>query len=477
MQSVLAILVLLVPIWVALQRAFRQGLYLSIAVWAVVTDRLSISVGAFELTIQRLVLLLVVFYWLSWIKTQHPKAPIPFSKWLIVSFGANLCSLLISSDLLLSLKWFLSYSTEFVLFYVIISTSLTDRESLIGLIKALCIGSAVVAVFGIVEYYGDTNLALLILGVASGLKGDGVEKVGVLVTFQHRILLGYAMAMGWPLFLALAQSAKVRSHYLVLIGFTMADIACCYFSESRGPWCASALAGVVMLVLGSERTRRRLGFFMVLIVLVTLIRPGVRETLENLISTTFDPTSYRGKSYAYRKELWPVAMRLANSSPERALFGHGALTTEKMDLGSQFQYGGSSALLGYTSWDNNYAADLVEFGYVGLAIEIGFNSCILIALWRSARRCDPAYRDLGAALLAVASVYVFALTNVYMFSPQLKCIFWVCVVCGSRLGILNSHPRAADCAVGSAGSTQMPQPGSEAAMNGRALGAPISLFG
>jgi O-antigen ligase len=149
--------------------------------------------------------------------------------------------------------------------------------------------------------------------------------------------------------------------------------------------------------------------------------------------STFDEDSYRGKSYAYRKELWPVAKILAAENGTRTLFGHGGQTTETMDLYYMFQNGGSTHHTGFSSWDNNYACDLVEFGYVGLYIEVALYITVLWTLYRATRKMPEEYQNIAAAFTCAAFVYAFSLTNVFMFSPQLKCFFMIAASLGSRM--------------------------------------------
>lgn len=444
MNPIVSLLLFVVPAWLALKRDYQRGLCVALAMFALMSNRISIETGAFEFTFQRILLLVVVLYWAGW-RASQGGAPlrIPFVRLILVWWVANVLSLIFTIDTERALKWFLSFSTEFVLFYIIVSTSLTNTESVLGAYRALCVSAGIIAVLGTIEYYYGFNPNAQWLGIIEPAKMDG----DVVVTFQHRILFGYSMAMGFPLLLALAHSVKGRVKSVAMTIVVMLSIAACYYSGSRGPWFGAAIAGVVMYLLASARVRKSMRIFGYLTIFMIIARPGVRDTLVDLTMSTFDEDSYRGASYSYRKELWPVAINLAKTSPVRALFGHGGMSTEGMDLSDRFQFGGSTFLIGYSSWDNNYACDLVEFGYVGLGIEIIFYACILASLYRSLSRCPAAYRDMMAAVIAALVVYVFALTNVYMFSPQLKCMFLTLVTIGVRLPLLAGQSEPSRVAV------------------------------
>jgi O-antigen ligase len=168
--------------------------------------------------------------------------------------------------------------------------------------------------------------------------------------------------------------------------------------------------------------------------LVLVSRPGIRDTLVSAIQNTFYADSLKGRSYDYRWKLWHVAYAEISKSPGRMLFGYGGLSTEKMDLAHYFdrESGGTTTALGYTSWDNQLACDLIEFGMVGFAINVALLVAALKAIllrWRRARAPDRAM-ILGFATSCF--IYIFALTNVYIFSPQLKFLFWTLVACGIR---------------------------------------------
>ena len=440
MQSIIFIVLLLVPCWLTLQRNFQQGLLWALVLLCFMTNRLILpGGGGFELTFQRILLVILALYWMTWINRAHRSGQVPFRGLIVAWWWTNLFSLVFAAQFDLSVKWFVSFNTEFILFFVIVATGVPDLDRALQTFRVLCFSSTVIAVLAFIEYYFNFNPFIAWAGIAQP-SGEG----DVLVTFQHRILLGYAMAMGWPLLLARALDFTGRAR-TVRLAATMAALGACYFSSSRGPWFAAAAAGILMFFLGSGSIRKVTRIFALLTLVVLMLRPGVRDTIVDLTSSTFDPDSYRGRSYYYRKELWPAAFDLVQASASRFLFGYGGLATEKMDLSARFQYGGNTFRTGYSSWDNNYAADLVEFGYLGLMVEIAFHACALVVLARAVRRCPPVHRDKAAAVFTAVAVYTFALTNVYMFSPQLKCLFLTLVVVGSRLGsrgveLLPIHP-------------------------------------
>jgi hypothetical protein len=416
-----------VPVFIMMRRDFPRGFCAALTLFTMMPSTLHLEAGSFELTFQRILLGVVLVCWAPWVIKQ-PKVAIPFKGLMIAWWISNLISLFVSIDPSLSLKWFLSFSTEMILFYMIVATTITNRELMMRAFHCLCASVAILAILGTIEYYTEVNVMLTLFKIDE-IKDD-LDVVGC---FRHRILFGVCMAMGFPLLLAAAHRAKGRRNQILMTGLVMMAIGACYFSNSRGPWFAAAAAGVIMYVLGTKQVRKSMHIFGVLVVLMLIFRPGVRDTLRDLCMSTFDEDSYRGKSYAYRKELWPVAKILAATSGTRTLFGHGGQTTETMDLYDMFQNGGSTHHTGFSSWDNNYACDLVEFGYVGLGIEVALYVTVLWTLFRATRQVPEEYRDIGAAFTAAAFVYAFSLTNVFMFSPQLKCFFMTVASLGARL--------------------------------------------
>ncbi len=197
---------------------------------------------------------------------------------------------------------------------------------------------------------------------------------------------------------------------------------------------ATAIGIIGLLMLGTMKIRKWVILMSVVGAIALLLRPGVWETIYGLGNSTLDPTSHRGKSYNYRWELWKVAFHEISKSPARFLFGHGGQTTDFMDLADMFDFGGGTRKTGFTSWDSQYASDLMEFGVIGLLARIALYTQIMMALLKRWVRSGQEYRNLAAGIFLGVSLYLFAQTNVAMFSPQLNYLFWALVAIGSKLG-------------------------------------------
>ena len=196
--------------------------------------------------------------------------------------------------------------------------------------------------------------------------GDGFQS-----TYQHRILLGYAMAMGMPIALSLLDLAPSKWEKWLMWLVVLLTAVACFLADSRGGWIGMAIGGAISLFMGTKQTRRRCLWVAVLAAVTVVVRPGIRDTIVDRYTETFQQGSYKERSYSYRWKLWHVSFSEIGKSPERFLFGYGGLSTETMDLSRYFGHeeGGTAVKIGFTSWDNHYASDLIEFGVVGVGIE------------------------------------------------------------------------------------------------------------
>jgi O-antigen ligase len=417
----------------AIFRASRKNIMWALCVAiglmvALPTDiRIDFGGGLPDITVQRAILITL---FICWRKTPWPHMSghgSLITKLLFLLLIARAFSLVFSITPLPSFKELLSFAIETVLFFKIASSLIASENAKFAASQALVYGLMVVALMAVIERYAGISVPGALLPRFRFL-AEATQS-----TYPDQHLFGYAMAMGAPLVAAMLDLAVTKGRRRILWAALALMVAGCYFSNSRGPWLGMAIAFGVYFILGSPATRRRY-IVVVLLALATLaIRPGVRDTIVNMVDSTFQQDDIKGLSYSYRWRLWPVAWSEISKSPIRVLFGYGGLSTESMDLSRYFEprTGGSTYLLGYTSWDNQYAANLIEFGVVAFVLEALLCFAIVYRLLRSWNAAIAGTKVLSGALVAAAVVFLFAQSNLWIFSIQLKFLFWTVVAIGN----------------------------------------------
>ena len=169
--------------------------------------------------------------------------------------------------------------------------------------------------------------------------------------------------------------------------------------------------------------------------------PGARETIVELadsLITTDTANNVKASSAQYRKTLWRVAWVEISKAPERLLFGYGRNSTNYKDYSEYFEHemGGTSAKLGFTSWDSQYALNLIELGVLGfLASSILYLQLFVAGIksWKKLEG-DDMNRDLALAAVASMAVHLWAGTNAAIFNPQLTWLFLTVAALAIRLG-------------------------------------------
>lgn len=377
-------------------------------------------------TFQRLILIVLLVAALT--KNRHPdtKRTVPFMGMILLYAAVNLLPLIFSIDIIMSTKAYLALTIEIVLFYFVISGSIDTRAEARNVVLAGAGALLTVAVMAIIERYSDFNPVDAFM--PGYVRKSGYED-DVLSTFPHRILLGTAMAMGWPLALAFAQAGKTK-RWLWWAGIC-ALLLSCYLSFSRGPWIAAMFGGIIMFAFAGKAVRRQTLIVIALITMALILRPGVWDTLTTRAQETADVNSFKGQTYQYRWELWGIAWGKISHSSTRLLFGFGQGATEVMTFDAVMSYTGETTKL--WSWDNHYAATLMENGIVGLAAFIGLYSFFLLKLFAGRRALAEEDRAIHASILAAMTGMLFMMTNVAMFAPQLNYLVWALIAAGLRL--------------------------------------------
>lgn len=425
----LVMLVLLVPLLMALKKGYINGLAVAAFYWVSTPSelRLPLPGGLPQFTFHRmLVIIMLCAYFATKSRRPQNTGSVLGGKimvWLSVSY---VISFIFSESKDVTFKATLAYLVEIVVFYFMMAKSLQSKEDLMRIVKALTFGLITVACFTWIEKYKSVNYFESILGYNVGDVGD------ITASYRHRILLGYAMAMAIPLVaIQLRHVTTSKQKWFFCIALCVVAAAC-YFPRSRGPWLGAVIATGCLFMLGDAKSRKALKWLAIGGALVMILRPGVWETIGNLLGDT-DAESQKGRSYNYRWELWGAAFKTIAVSPIKLGFGYGALSHETMDLSHLLTMGGNIKKLGYTSFDNNYAAFLLELGLIGLALTMSLYAsiCRKIFAFRSWLNADD--RMINGALFSSILVYLFAMTNVYIFAPQLDFLFWTLVACVAAL--------------------------------------------
>jgi hypothetical protein len=419
--SLAFLVALLLPLAWKLARDFPKGLAYAVFLCVSMSTFLRIPLpGSLpQLTVFRLILVVMFLFWLRLPSLKERISALPHSRCFWFWGLANLVSLLLTTaDFVPSLKRYLDFVLEMWGFYLILGTSIETRDQAFALLRSAVAGLGLVALLAFVEKYTGFN-PVRYLAISDD---EAASFRDVVATYQHRILLGTAMAMTMPLAFVLANRAAVPRQKVLLWGITLGSAAACYFAHSRGPWLGTALAGTVLILLGGSKIRRGMICIFALTLAVLLARPGVYETLFDSAKTTTDRESLKGKTFMYRLELWKVAWSKITESPVRFLFGHGPGCGIDSEVEWELSYGGKGSTI--ESWDNHYAYDLYQSGILGLLARLILYFSVVRMAYRAYREAAPPDRDILAALLASSVVLLFMMTNVLIFSKQLNFLFW-----------------------------------------------------
>ena len=399
-----------------------------------------------NLTIHRLALLALFLGWLQQPAHREGMRQLPFGREFHAWLAVGALSLMGSTNFGLSVRSYLSFVLEIYLLFLILSTSVRTREAALSILWSVFLGLTLVAGIAIAErYYGLNPLHALHPATIEFKRGTDIVS-----TMDHRILMGAGMAMGWPVGISLLSQVKPVGWRGFGIWTAIAMlIAACYFSMSRGPWVASVLAGIGLVVLLPRGAKRPIYLIAGLAVVVLLARPGVWTTLSLRTEDTFETDSFKHGTFMYRLELWRVAYEGIEDSTWRLLFGNGPGVAGESDFDWTLSYSDADHII--SSWDNHYATFLYNTGFLGLLAVLTLLGAVLLRMLKDYRVATPSRRPMLAAILCSGGIYFFMMSNVFIFAPQLNYVFWSLVAGALAIGSNQAGPSGVEPAIGLAG--------------------------
>jgi hypothetical protein len=431
----LVIVALLIPLWVRSRRDFSAGLAYAVVLLVCLPTYLRITLPGElpALTIHRLILLsLLWFWWRNHALREFASTAILRKQFIFWAVASGLSVVFTGISFVSSLRYYLDYVFEVFVFFVVVSTAVRERGQALRLLRALWVGLVIVAILAVIEKYTGFNpVDRFLPGYA---REENVHYFDVISTFPQRILLGTAMAMGWPIACGLIYVPKPRYDVAKPVLWISVGLflAACYFSMSRGPWLATALAVMMLVVAGSRVIRKKLLLVGVLAGVVLLTRPGVLETIAGLAKSTADSDSFKGGTFQYRLELWRIAWSEISKSPVRLLVGYGLGSARETELVWDFTYRDKERQV--VSWDNHFACDLYQSGVLGLVANLSLYCGATLLLFRLWRGAAPGESDVMICFLASAAVMLFMMTNVRIFAKQLNFVFWSLILASVAYG-------------------------------------------
>ena len=357
----------------------RRGLERALPVFAfflvLIPDDCRIVVpGLFDLYAHRLALIVLTVLFFTE-KNVNALKILPLKNLLFAHTGWLVISTLASIVVVTSTKQFVAQVLEYYLIYYIIVKTITNVETIFRISFAMVSAIGIACVFGLFESYFQWTILSIFpaelqetYGSGNALYAELMDRgIRVRSVFPHPILFGGAISMMIPIALYLLTSLGGRFQKVSLYICLVLMFWNIYKTGSRGPWLATVASISIFFFTANRKVRMQLVKIAMLVVVVLLMRPGVKDTIWNTYLATMNTNTQMGMSFAYRPALFDAVTKALNDEPFRALVGFG--------LGA-FRQKGLMLILPNIEPHLWYTCDSA---WLLLAYETGYVGAILIA--------------------------------------------------------------------------------------------------
>lgn len=302
---------------------------------------------------------------------------------------------------------------DMVLPYYVISRGLQSLDGFKLVFSAILTSAAVISSLGLFEslwnwvFYRTINRPL---GTSpptffSGRRFGRIRATG---PFEHAIVLGYFLTIGFSALVFLRTHFKAKAHFYLLTAIMGLAILATF---SRGP-----IAGLILMIsviaLLSPNRGKNLSRIILLSVLggITLLFFPLGQDVLSFLPGMGDGSKL--DTVSYRQRLIPAAMAVI----ERNLWFGSKFYLIEPELRAMRQGQGIIDLV------NSYLEIGLESGIVGLTLFAGFYGCILIHIFTSikhAKSIGPEYIILGHVLFAatVAVLFIIGTVSIIDYIP------------------------------------------------------------
>jgi O-antigen ligase len=421
--------VLIALLWVTSRRGVEGALPLAACFLILFPVEAQLPIfGIFDLTVQRLVTLVLLAALVLSKKTSESSRIVPLKAGIIFVGLWWTIATANSIDIMPSVKSLLSLLLDYMTMYVIVAKCITSEKTIEKILGGVADGLIVSSLIGVFEAFKSWSVISLFptvafrFGQSGTLNLDDARGLRIQSTFDHPILFGTALALGIPAVLHLLTTAQSRGRRLWLWFGLILMLFCIFKTSSRGPWIALLGSLILCFFFGQGRMRRYVGTLAVIAILAMVIRPGVWETIENDYLGTVDDHSSQGQSYIYRYELYNLVMQKVSESPGRLLWGYGPQSFPNLHLAGYVDGRGTRFL----SCDSSFAALLAETGYVGLVSMTLLLFYPVLFAFRTYRRLEGPSQQLCLVLFLSLMTFLFQMTNVGILGwGQQSILLWI----------------------------------------------------
>jgi hypothetical protein len=424
--------------------AFTQGLeralpFFTFAVTLIPDESKFHIPGLIDLSTARLaVLTLLILYFVTGASQSESRGSevLPL-KWIMaLNVLCGLISTVHSVDPGTSLKTVVNQVIDYFMVYFIFFRTVTTKDTVRRILVSMVRAMAVCCVFGVIQaYYFWTPISLFPtvqgrLGIGAALIEDMERGLRINATFPHAILYGVGLTLSIPLALYLLNDARNLREKVFLQVSLLLMFWNIYKTSSRGPWLGLTLALALLVVFAQGATRKHLLTLGILTVLVLVIRPGVRETVENDYLSTFNPDTSAGSSYQGRWDILDKCKRVVATDFGRTLWGFGPETFPLLGLEA---VNGEGHVVPMLSCDSSWFQSIAETGYLGLvSLALLLLAPMLLTL-RNIRRFPRPDNFLFSLLFILQLSFAFMMVSVASYAwGQQTYMFWILVAIAMR---------------------------------------------
>ena len=304
-----------------------------------------------------------------------------------------------------SVRRVLLFGIDILLPYFVLSRACRSREMIRDAMASFVLAAMVLACIAVFEnlrgwlLFAGLEESWGSLGLTSALRRG--ESLRAQVTGGHSIVLGYALAIAFGIWLFLRLRVEAMGWRWLGLLALVAGLAA---TLARGPWLGAMAILLMFQALGPNAASRSFKTLALIalaggILLLTPWGPGFVDRLPFVGSD-------EGGSVTYRQQLAAVSWQLIQQNP---LFG----TLNFMQYMEELRQGE-----GIIDLVNAYAGIALSFGLVGLGLFVGFFGVIAVNCFRTVRRfaaTDLDFSLMGGNLLACVGGGLLMISTVGLY--------------------------------------------------------------